>query len=285
MIQKTFVMGEETCSQGEYKTGTLCCPMCQPATKVYRHCTEMSSTTCIPCVEGTYMDHPNGLTECFKCKFCDRGMGLSEKQSCTYFKNTVCGCQSGFFCAELKRDDCDLCQRQSVCEPGYYLKKPGTETTDTVCETCPDGTFSTENMSEKCKPWTKCTDLNMDELKSGTPSSDSLCKKKNIIVPIALGIIISLLLLISGLCVLYCKRKRKLCFGPDSCFNKNSPREMHEKVEGHPLNPVNMEGQGRSVIVNMKRTVNSSLAKDNDSGMHSSGTDCDFIAPVEETGR
>ncbi|XP_027557910.1 tumor necrosis factor receptor superfamily member 14 [Neopelma chrysocephalum] len=59
------------CEPGEYPHGTECCPMCAAGWRVFKHCTASSSTTCIPCVEGTYTDHPNGLTHCRTCKLCD----------------------------------------------------------------------------------------------------------------------------------------------------------------------------------------------------------------------
>lgn len=42
-------------------------------THVYRHCTEFTSTTCVPCTDATYTEEPNGLPNCLNCKMCDSG--------------------------------------------------------------------------------------------------------------------------------------------------------------------------------------------------------------------
>ncbi|NXP29271.1 TNR14 factor, partial [Scytalopus superciliaris] len=141
------------CELGEYPTGTECCPMCPAGSRVFKHCTATSSTTCIRCLAGTYTDHPNGLTYCRACKLCDKGANLATAVECTYTKNTVCGCQPEHFCSSLGPEDCELCQPYTVCVPGTVVKERGTFTKDHVCEVCPPGTSSTANMSETCTPW------------------------------------------------------------------------------------------------------------------------------------
>ncbi|NXE76332.1 TNR14 factor, partial [Cochlearius cochlearius] len=140
------------CGPGEYPVGAECCPMCAAGLRVFKHCTADSSTTCVPCVEDTYTDHPNGLEHCRKCKLCDKGANLVPEVACTYTKNTVCGCLPGYFCSHLGTEDCELCQAYTVCFPGTIVKERGTKTTDNVCEACPPGTFSTTSMSYNCTP-------------------------------------------------------------------------------------------------------------------------------------
>ncbi|XP_063799164.1 tumor necrosis factor receptor superfamily member 14 [Pseudophryne corroboree] len=182
------------CNPGEYAISNVCCPMCPPGQVVSVHCTvSTSSTVCIPCVAGTYMDHPNGLTECFRCKECDTGAGLQVKTKCTYTSDTVCECSTGYFC--LGEDsECDLCQQHTRCEPGQFVKAPGTRRTNTVCEDCPSGHFSNESMSVTCTQWTKCTFLGLQ--KPGTTKSDSTCKRSDmrILVVFSCIIIASLML-------------------------------------------------------------------------------------------
>ncbi|NXK36260.1 TNR14 factor, partial [Piprites chloris] len=143
------------CELGEYPHGTECCPMCAAGLRVLKHCAARSSTTCIPCVKGTYTDHPNGLTHCRICKLCDEGANLVTAAACTYTKNTVCGCRPGHFCSSPGPEGCELCQPYTVCVPGSMVKEWGTSTRDHVCEVCPPGTFSIANMSVACKPWAR----------------------------------------------------------------------------------------------------------------------------------
>ncbi|XP_074781003.1 tumor necrosis factor receptor superfamily member 14 isoform X3 [Athene noctua] len=66
------------CRPYEYPVGAGCCPRCAAGLRVFKHCTADSSTTCVPCVEGTYTDHPNGLEHCRKCKLCDKGTKTTD---------------------------------------------------------------------------------------------------------------------------------------------------------------------------------------------------------------
>ncbi|KAM9299042.1 tumor necrosis factor receptor superfamily member 14 [Gastrophryne carolinensis] len=126
--------------------------MCPAGTVAREHCTAISgSIVCIPCVDGTYMDHPNGLTKCMRCRECDDGAGLVEKQKCTSQSNTVCECKLESYCES--EDSCDICMKHTVCQPGQFVKAAGTLRTDTVCESCPHGHFSNRNMSQTCMPW------------------------------------------------------------------------------------------------------------------------------------
>ncbi|NWR59624.1 TNR14 factor, partial [Bucorvus abyssinicus] len=143
------------CGLGEYPIGAECCPMCAAGLRVLKHCTASSSTTCIPCVEKTYTDHPNGLEYCKSCKLCDKGANLVVEEACTYMKNTVCGCLPDYFCSYFGPEDCEFCQRYTVCFPDSRVKERGTKTTDNVCEACPPGTSSTANTPYNCTPWPK----------------------------------------------------------------------------------------------------------------------------------
>ncbi|XP_074749244.1 tumor necrosis factor receptor superfamily member 14 isoform X4 [Strix uralensis] len=66
------------CRPYEYAVGAGCCPLCAAGLRVFKHCTANSSTTCVPCVEDTYTDHPNGLERCQKCKLCDKGTKTTD---------------------------------------------------------------------------------------------------------------------------------------------------------------------------------------------------------------
>jgi len=53
------------------------------------------------------------------------GANLVPKVACSYVKNTVCGCLPGYFCSYSVADDCELCQRYTVCSPGTMVKEGG----------------------------------------------------------------------------------------------------------------------------------------------------------------
>ncbi|XP_075047802.1 tumor necrosis factor receptor superfamily member 14-like [Mixophyes fleayi] len=164
------------CNPGEYYINDVCCPMCPPGNVVSVHCTTaISSTSCVPCIEGTYMDHPNGETKCLRCRDCDIGAGLVVKSKCTYTSDAVCQCTDGYFCSADDTLQCDLCQQYRTCEPGQYIKALGTMRTDTVCEDCPPGHFSNKSMSSSCTPWTECSVVK----KPGSSTSDPICGRRS----------------------------------------------------------------------------------------------------------
>ncbi|KAM8927652.1 tumor necrosis factor receptor superfamily member 14 [Pelodytes ibericus] len=178
LLQMFFFIKEVSmCIPGEYLHENECCPKCPPGSIVKIHCTNGKSTVCIPCEQNTYMDHPNGLTRCLRCKTCDSGAGLVTKKACTYTSNAECVCEEGSFCHTEKSEECDLCQRHTECSAGEMVKQAGTSRTDNICEKCPEGTFSNDSMST-CRPWTKCAKEEHME-KMGTNTSDALCKENN----------------------------------------------------------------------------------------------------------
>ncbi|XP_037236062.1 tumor necrosis factor receptor superfamily member 14 [Falco biarmicus] len=191
------------CGLGEYPIGAECCLMCAAGLRVFKHCTANSSTMCVPCVEDTYTDHPNGLEHCRKCKLCDKGANLVPEVACTYTKNTVCGCPPEYFCSYLGSEDCELCQRYTVCFPGSMVKERGTKTTDNVCEACPPGTSSTANMSHSCIPWSKLKKNGWVQGENGNSSSASS------VTVIVCSVVVAVLVIAVGLTSIWKWRKRK----------------------------------------------------------------------------
>ncbi|XP_024259361.2 tumor necrosis factor receptor superfamily member 14 isoform X1 [Oncorhynchus tshawytscha] len=159
------------CGRAEYRIRDECCPMCSPGNRVHRHCTEFTSTSCVPCVDSTFLDEPNGLIKCKVCTNCDPGLGLKVKQPCRPSSDTVCGTLEGFYCLDPTKDGCRAAQRHSSCEPGQYISHTGTTSTDTVCAVCPGKTYSDGSLTS-CQPHTECEFL---EIEPGTPWSDSEC--------------------------------------------------------------------------------------------------------------
>ncbi|KAM9430523.1 tumor necrosis factor receptor superfamily member 5-like isoform 2-T2 [Salvelinus alpinus] len=162
------------CGRAEYRTGVECCPMCSPGNRVHKHCTEFTSTSCVPCTDSTFLDEPNGLTACILCTNCDPGFGLKVKQSCRPSSDTVCGTLEGFYCLDPTKDGCRAAQRHSSCKPGQYISHTGTTSTDTVCSDCTGDTYSDGSFTS-CQPHTQCDTLKLQQIKPGTHWSDSEC--------------------------------------------------------------------------------------------------------------
>uniref|UniRef100_A0A8C9U385 TNFR-Cys domain-containing protein n=1 Tax=Scleropages formosus TaxID=113540 RepID=A0A8C9U385_SCLFO len=179
------------CDQAEYKIIEECCPMCPPGTRVYRHCTEFISTSCVPCIGSTFANKPNGLSYCFPCIVCDKGFGLKTVKECTASSDTVCGALEGNYCIDLYEGGCRAAQKHTTCKPGDVIKHPGTDSADTVCEICPENSFS-NGSSTSCTPHTDCESKGLPTVKPGDSVSDSQCGEKNL-GPMIAGIVVGII--------------------------------------------------------------------------------------------
>ncbi|XP_074162597.1 tumor necrosis factor receptor superfamily member 6B-like isoform X2 [Sminthopsis crassicaudata] len=138
------------------------------------------------CTEGLY--EVDG--EC--CRPCHAELSLVIRQECSSTSNTVCSCSPGYFCTDMKGDDCELCVPHQVCRPGQYVKSRGTERNNTICEECQAGTFSMNGILDRCLPWTNCTAQGLYEERPGTAITDARCSQdshnQNISLSCNLGI-------------------------------------------------------------------------------------------------
>uniref|UniRef100_A0A3B3TBD2 TNFR-Cys domain-containing protein n=1 Tax=Paramormyrops kingsleyae TaxID=1676925 RepID=A0A3B3TBD2_9TELE len=184
------------CGQAEYKMGDECCSMCNPGSYVYRHCTAWTSTSCAPCIDFTFNDQPNDLEQCSPCTACDRGLGVKTVRACTPSSDTVCGVLEGHYCINPYKGGCSKAHKHTACKPGQFIKQPGTEYTDTVCEDCSDHSYSDGSFTS-CKPHTDCECRGLVTVKAGDQSTDYECREISrteltflIAVPVAAIIII-----------------------------------------------------------------------------------------------
>ncbi|XP_065431257.1 tumor necrosis factor receptor superfamily member 14-like isoform X2 [Chrysemys picta bellii] len=210
----------------------------------------------MPCVDDTYTEHPNGLTECMRCKVCDAGARLVTKEKCTYTKNTVCGCAPGDFCRHIAGLDCEMCSRSTICPPGYMVEEPGTEFLDNVCEVCPDGTFSATNMSRACQPWTRCEEEGMTEQKAGTATSDAVCVQRGLSTTVIAVIIVLALSLLSAFAgtmyFFWWKKRRKYGLTPsqetgDESKVQDERTSMQPTENGTDNSPTQEQTKARTV--------------------------------------
>uniref|UniRef100_A0A3Q1JJ34 TNFR-Cys domain-containing protein n=1 Tax=Anabas testudineus TaxID=64144 RepID=A0A3Q1JJ34_ANATE len=228
LVMKVFSGLSLTCHEAEYHTGNECCPMCLPGSRVKTDCTEFISTSCVPCLEGTYMNQPTGRKQCFPCY---TRSGLKIKKSCTITSDAVCEPLEGFYCVEPSDNGCGAAQKHRSCEPGQYISQKGTASTDSVCSDCSDGSFS-DGTFPSCRPHTQCETKNLQLLKPGTTSTDAECEEhssnktikqqtRQIIIWTPVSVLF-LLFVISVPVVFYFRHKIKLLICPAGKTTENS---------------------------------------------------------------
>uniref|UniRef100_A0A3Q3F7A6 TNFR-Cys domain-containing protein n=1 Tax=Labrus bergylta TaxID=56723 RepID=A0A3Q3F7A6_9LABR len=196
----------EYISQREYLFGDECCPMCPIGNRVKTDCEEDKSTSCQPCTEGTFMNKMNGLKKCLSCRECGAGSGLKMKTSCTIRSDTVCEPLEGFYCSEFPGYDCVEAKKHRRCEPGEYISQKGTSSTDTVCSTCSDGTFS-DGTFTSCQNHKQCESEDLLLLRAGTKTEDAQCGD----IPsdwtgLIVGVVVVLLVLVLVALTAWCYR-------------------------------------------------------------------------------
>ncbi|XP_053280219.1 tumor necrosis factor receptor superfamily member 14 isoform X2 [Pleuronectes platessa] len=202
-LVKVFSGKTLSCHQTEYLIGKECCPLCPSGNRVKTHCTESRSTSCLPCVNDTFMNLPTGLNKCFPCTTCGPDSGLKTNTSCTATTDSVCEPLEGFYCIDPTGNHCAAAQKHKQCQPGQYIKHRGTPLTDSQCSECSDGTFS-DGTRTSCQPHTQYESQNPELIQPGTASTDAECgnssstSRARIIVPlVVLGALVAAVALFS----------------------------------------------------------------------------------------
>ncbi|XP_062283808.1 tumor necrosis factor receptor superfamily member 14-like isoform X2 [Scomber scombrus] len=237
IMRNAFSVLSLTCHPAEYLIGKECCPKCPPGNRVKTDCTEFRSTSCLPCITGSYMDEPTGHKQCFPCTNCDSGSGLRIKTSCTTLSNAVCEPLDGFYCTDSDKDNkhnCIAAQKHTSCEPGQYKSQKGTAFTDTECTHCSSDTFS-DGTSTSCQSHTKCESLNLQLIKAGTASTDAECGEHSsnttVIVGPVFGTLAVALVIAIGIFVAFRWRK-KSSQNSDKRNDEDAPSQEPLRLEG-----------------------------------------------------
>uniref|UniRef100_A0A3Q2ST21 CD40 molecule, TNF receptor superfamily member 5 n=1 Tax=Fundulus heteroclitus TaxID=8078 RepID=A0A3Q2ST21_FUNHE len=184
----------------QYEDNGVCCKMCAPGTKM--NVNECNSPICEPCAQDEYHDTYNKEEKCKLQPYCDPNKNF-EAPDHHKEKRTICTCKQGFHCSG---ESCSSCVPHKLCGPGEEVLQKGNTTKDTVCQPCPEGTFSNDTSMEKsCVEHTKCS-LGFSAEQPGTDRSDTVCvANKRVHVALGTGLAIFLLALIGGV-VLYCRK-------------------------------------------------------------------------------
>ncbi|NXA38146.1 TNR11 factor, partial [Eudromia elegans] len=164
-------------SERHYEHLGRCCTKCEPGKYMSAKCTDTSASVCQPCGPNEYMDVWNEEDKCLLHKICDQGKALKEVNPGNSTFQRQCACTAGYHWNE----DCDCCERNTVCAPGFGVKQPVQQDKDTMCTPCPTGYFSkVASSTEGCKSWTNCTALGMAEIVPGSDKSDAVCAERKI---------------------------------------------------------------------------------------------------------
>ncbi|XP_029774094.1 tumor necrosis factor receptor superfamily member 5 isoform X1 [Suricata suricatta] len=186
-----------TCGENQYVTNNHCCDMCQPGKKLVNDCTEFTTTECVSCKTGEFLDTWNRERHCHQHKYCDPNLGLKVQKEGTSDTDTTCRCDEGLHCTT---NACESCTQHTPCPPGLGVKQVATGVSDTVCDPCPAGFFSNVSSAlEKCHPWTRCETKGLVELQSGTNKTDVICGLQDriralVAIPITMVILLAVLL-------------------------------------------------------------------------------------------
>ncbi|KAF1481027.1 Tumor necrosis factor receptor superfamily member 11A, partial [Pygoscelis antarcticus] len=167
-------------SEQHYEYSGRCCTKCEPGKYMSARCTSTSDTVCQSCGPNEYMDVWNEEDKCLLHKICDQGKALREVNPGNSTFQRQCACTMGYHWNE----DCDCCQRNTICAPGFGVKHPVQQDKDTMCTPCPRGYFSkVASSTDECKSWTNCTALGMAEIVPGTDKSDAVCAERKMAAP------------------------------------------------------------------------------------------------------
>ncbi|KAJ8284335.1 hypothetical protein COCON_G00031850 [Conger conger] len=162
---------KEDCSSGAYTTSGECCQQCQPGEGMVQEC-GATQTVCAQCRDSETFSDIYSHTE--SCQPCTQCTGVLRMQTpCTDSNDAICMCEYGYF----MEGENGLCKECTLCPVGTGMVGRCEHDHDTICEDCPDGTFSDqENSLDPCLPCNTCEDNVEVELYECTSISDTVCK-------------------------------------------------------------------------------------------------------------
>ncbi|KAK2902889.1 hypothetical protein QQF64_010246 [Cirrhinus molitorella] len=198
--------------------GEIKCSKCPKGTYM-RSCNATTlHPVCEVCPRRTFIDQENHMSQCLPCKECS-SKNMERVKECEADKNTECRCLLGYYCEHKSESQCDHCSPVSMCPPGKGVTSHHTLETDTVCRTCPSGTYSDVNdYISSCKNYTNCDDLGREIKSAGTSQTDVECgnfkpctTSCSWLLPASLwtGIVITAIIVFLILFIIYWRNKRQ----------------------------------------------------------------------------
>uniref|UniRef100_F7F590 Tumor necrosis factor receptor superfamily member 16 n=1 Tax=Ornithorhynchus anatinus TaxID=9258 RepID=F7F590_ORNAN len=162
---------KDKCATELYTASGECCKACNLGEGVAQPC-GVNQTVCKPCLDSvTYSDTVSATEACKPCTEC---VGLQSMSApCVESDDAVCRCTYGYYQDERT----GLCERCQVCEVGFGLMYSCLDKQNTVCEECPEGTYSDEaNHVDPCLPCTICEETER-QVRACTRFSDAECEE------------------------------------------------------------------------------------------------------------
>ncbi|XP_026881371.2 tumor necrosis factor receptor superfamily member 11B-like [Electrophorus electricus] len=149
----------------------LLCDQCPPGTAVSRHCTASGEpTVCQPCPRRRFAGHWHWGDSCQHCTAVCKERQLVRRE-CNSTHDRVCECEPGYHLVV------EFCVRHTACPPGSGVSVLGTPDSDTVCEECRPGFFSSmTSATEPCQHHRNCSQLGLKTARPGSSAQDTACE-------------------------------------------------------------------------------------------------------------
>ncbi|XP_075938513.1 tumor necrosis factor receptor superfamily member 11B-like [Anarhichas minor] len=148
------------------------CDRCAPGTYLRSSCTATHRSECAPCPSGSFTALWNYISKCLRCGVC--GHNQVVKTPCSAYSDCRCECKQGYYTKY------DMCLRHRECPSGHEVLTRGTADDNTVCQSCPNDTYSdTVSAHQNCTLHKSCDALGMELVLKGSVWHDSVCTSCN----------------------------------------------------------------------------------------------------------
>uniref|UniRef100_UPI00398F304A tumor necrosis factor receptor superfamily member 16 n=1 Tax=Pristiophorus japonicus TaxID=55135 RepID=UPI00398F304A len=171
----SWVLADDSCPSRRFTSQDECCDLCPKGHGVIKEC-NTTNTQCQPCEDGVTFSPTAGLARCQLCSSCPDKMEV--ELSCVATFDTQCQCVGGHYRSGGRR-----CVPCTTCLPGFGMLTECQRHQNTVCQPCPEGSFSEKSSSSQ--PCSACHVCGEDHfvLKTCGATSDTVCLNNNSMLP------------------------------------------------------------------------------------------------------
>lgn len=238
MVGSLVVSVEGTCeSDYTYRVDNtnLTCDCCAPGFYKKEDCIETNkSAMCIACSDGMFSLYHNQAMRCHPCTTSCIDEHSQLVENCTTRSDNYCHCKHGYYMKYRSAGE-SYCDRHSQCPPGFYVNILGTATDDTVCESCPTGTFQDQNNTQlQCKNCSTCStpsaktqacSRQTDTECGDEPTSQGEREKDTADPGVIVGIVVGVVVVVVAIIVtmVMCRRQ--------GCLPQSQEKSRHEEDE------------------------------------------------------